>query len=75
MSRASEERWRQSKPIGPVDGVPTVIKDGLLMRGSAIPRASIALEDHAEVPDMDAPSVAQLHESGAVLLAKTTMVR
>jgi aspartyl-tRNA(Asn)/glutamyl-tRNA(Gln) amidotransferase subunit A len=72
-ARASQERWRRSKPVGPMDGVPTVIKDGLLMRGFPIHRGSIALEGHAQVPDMDAPPVARLRESGAVFLAKTTM--
>lgn len=32
-ARAAERRWRDSRPLGPVDGVPTTIEDILLTRG------------------------------------------
>ena len=32
-ARASQQRWRQGKPLGPLDGVPVTIKDLVLMRG------------------------------------------
>jgi aspartyl-tRNA(Asn)/glutamyl-tRNA(Gln) amidotransferase subunit A len=33
MAKASEKRWLKGEPQGPVDGVPTLIKDLLLVRG------------------------------------------
>ena len=32
QARASEKRWMKAEPQGPVDGVPTLIKDLLLVR-------------------------------------------
>ncbi|HXF54206.1 MAG TPA: amidase family protein, partial [Hyphomicrobiaceae bacterium] len=32
-ARASEKRWAKKKPLGPVDGVPTTIKDIILTKG------------------------------------------
>ena len=32
-ARQSEERWRTGEPLGPVDGVPTSIKDLVLAKG------------------------------------------
>lgn len=69
----SQARWLADAPAGPLDGVPTVVKDGLPMRGLPVYRGSIALADHAARPDFDAPAVARLREDGAVLLGKTTM--
>src|ERR1700736_1722387 len=33
-ARASEERWRRDAPAGLVDGVPTSVKDVILMKGN-----------------------------------------
>lgn len=33
QAKASEARWHKGAPQGPVDGVPTLIKDLLLVRG------------------------------------------
>jgi aspartyl-tRNA(Asn)/glutamyl-tRNA(Gln) amidotransferase subunit A len=69
-ARASEERWRGGKPLSPVDGVPTTIKDLMLMRGLPTRRGSHLTEN---VPDTeDTPVVARLKEVGAVILGKTT---
>ena len=67
----SEERWRTGTPDGPVDGVPTSIKDLFLTRGWPTLRGSRTIDPHQESAE-DAPSVARLRESGAVLLGKTT---
>jgi aspartyl-tRNA(Asn)/glutamyl-tRNA(Gln) amidotransferase subunit A len=67
---ASERRWRNGKPLSPVDGVPATIKDLMLMRGFPTRRGSHLTEN---VPDTeDSPAVARLKEAGAVILGKTT---
>ncbi|MFM1990766.1 MAG: hypothetical protein RJA99_3723 [Pseudomonadota bacterium] len=70
-ARASEARWLRGEPAGPVDGVPTSIKDLLLTKGWPTLRGS-RIVDPAGPWDVDAPTTARLRESGAVLLGKTT---
>ncbi len=67
----SEERWRLGAPRGPLDGVPTSIKDVLLTKGWPTLRGSKAI-DRDQAWEEDAPSVARLREHGAVFLGKTT---
>lgn len=70
QARAAEERWRRREPAGPVDGVPTTVKDILLLAGHPTRRGTAAgpPADGTE----DAPAPARLRESGAVFLGKTT---
>jgi aspartyl-tRNA(Asn)/glutamyl-tRNA(Gln) amidotransferase subunit A len=70
-ARASEKRWRRGEPLGPVDGVPVLVKDLLLVRGWKTLRGSKTVEPN-QAWDQDAPCVARLRECGAVLLASTT---
>jgi aspartyl-tRNA(Asn)/glutamyl-tRNA(Gln) amidotransferase subunit A len=70
-ARASEARWMRGEPAGPLDGVPTSIKDLLLARGWPTLRGSRTTDPNQDW-DTDAPSTARLRESGAVLLGKTT---
>ncbi|MFM7247772.1 MAG: amidase family protein, partial [Actinomycetota bacterium] len=70
-ARASEARWRAGTPLGPLDGVPTSIKDILLTRGWPTLRGSTTVDPAGPWPD-DAPAVARLREAGAVLVGKTT---
>jgi aspartyl-tRNA(Asn)/glutamyl-tRNA(Gln) amidotransferase subunit A len=70
-ARASERRWRKKTPLGPVDGVPTSVKDIVLTKGWPTLRGSKTIDPAQNWAD-DAPSVARLRESGAVLLGKTT---
>ena len=62
----SEGRWHRDEPVGPVDGVPTSIKDLILTKGWPTLRGS-----HTIDPDqpwtVDAPATARLREAGAVL--------
>ena len=71
MSRASESRWMRDAPQGPLDGVPVSIKDLLLTKGWPTLRGSKTVDPAGPWID-DAPAVARLRESGAVLLGKTT---
>jgi aspartyl-tRNA(Asn)/glutamyl-tRNA(Gln) amidotransferase subunit A len=70
-ARASERRWRLGEPIGPLDGVPTSIKDILLTEGWPTLRGSHTVDD-AGPWQVDGPPVARVREAGAVLLGKTT---
>jgi aspartyl-tRNA(Asn)/glutamyl-tRNA(Gln) amidotransferase subunit A len=70
-ARESERRWGQGIPLGPLDGVPVSVKDLLLTRGWPTLRGSRTIDPAGPWPD-DAPAVARLRDSGAVLLGKTT---
>ena len=70
-ARASEARWKVGKPLSPIDGVPTGIKDLLLARGWPTLRGSKTV-DRAGPWNDDSPCTARLREAGAVLLGKTT---
>ncbi len=66
----SEARWRSGSALGLADGVPTSIKDLLYTRGWPTLRGTNLIDEHGPWTD-DAPAVARLRESGAVLLGKT----
>ena len=70
-ARLSEARWREGRPTGVLDGVPTSIKDLILTRGWPTRRGSRTV-DPDQAWDVDAPATARLREAGAVLLGKTT---
>lgn len=71
QAHASEARWRAGTPYSRNDGVPVTIKDMFLTRGWPTLRGS-TLIDPAGPWEEDAPAVARLRESGAVLLGKNT---
>lgn len=68
---ASEIRWQREDPVGPLDGVPTSIKDLVLTKGWPTRRGSRTV-DPDQPWDVDAPVTARLREAGAILLGKTT---
>jgi aspartyl-tRNA(Asn)/glutamyl-tRNA(Gln) amidotransferase subunit A len=70
-AKQSELRWRNNKALGPIDGVPTSIKDLILTKGWPTRRGSHSVDPH-QVWDTDGPCVARLREAGAVLFGKTT---
>ena len=69
-ARQSESRWHRGQPCGPLDGVPTSIKDLILTRGWPTLRGSLTIEAHQPWTE-DAPATARLRDAGAVLLGKT----
>ena len=69
-ARESESRWQRGAPIGPLDGVPTSIKDLILTKGWPTRRGSLSV-DPDQPWTVDAPVTARLREAGAVLLGKT----
>ncbi|SEA78729.1 aspartyl-tRNA(Asn)/glutamyl-tRNA(Gln) amidotransferase subunit A [Variovorax sp. YR216] len=71
QARASEARWRRNEPRGPLDGVPTTIKENIATRGDPMPAGTAAV---TLLPaSADAPPAARLKEAGAVIFSKTTM--
>ena len=71
QAQASASRWAAGIALGPLDGVPVLIKDILLTRGQPTLRGSWTV-DAAGPWTEDAPSVARLRAAGAVLMARTT---
>jgi aspartyl-tRNA(Asn)/glutamyl-tRNA(Gln) amidotransferase subunit A len=70
-ARESERRWQRGEPAGRLDGVPVTIKDLMLMRGFPTLRGSKLVDPQQDWSE-DAPAVARLRETGAVILGKTT---
>jgi aspartyl-tRNA(Asn)/glutamyl-tRNA(Gln) amidotransferase subunit A len=70
-ARASEARWLKGNPIGLVDGVPTTVKDLLLLKGWPTRRGSRTVDPN-QPWDEDSAAVARMREQGAVFLGKTT---
>lgn len=71
MAQASHKRWKKGEPLSPLDGVPVLIKDLLLVKGWPTLRGSRTV-DRNQPWDNDAPAVARLREAGAVFLGMTT---
>jgi aspartyl-tRNA(Asn)/glutamyl-tRNA(Gln) amidotransferase subunit A len=70
-AKASEARWQKGAPIGLADGIGATVKDNVWLKGFPSRRGSVTSSD---VPmKEDAPAVARLRESGAVILGKTTL--
>ena len=71
QARASESRWMQGAPLGPIDGVPVTIKDNIATLGDPVPLGTAAAE--LTPAAADSPPAARVREAGGVVFAKTTM--
>ncbi|MEJ7685512.1 MAG: amidase [Variovorax sp.] len=71
QARASEARWQRGEPLGPLDGIPTTIKENIATRGDPMPAGTAAVD--LQPAAADAPPAARLKEAGAVIVSKTTM--
>ncbi|MFZ2990515.1 amidase [Ideonella sp.] len=71
MARASEGRWLQGAPLGPLDGVAVTVKENIATQGVAQPLGCAATPLSPALTD--APPAARLREGGAVFVARTTM--
>jgi aspartyl-tRNA(Asn)/glutamyl-tRNA(Gln) amidotransferase subunit A len=70
-AKASTERWHKGEPAGPLDGVPTTIKENIATKDVPVPLGAATTK---LVPaTADAPPAARLREAGAVIFSKTTM--
>ena len=70
-ARDSEARWMRGAPSGLVDGLPTTVKDLLLVKGWPTLRGSRTIDPNQSW-DEDSAAVARMREQGAVFLGKTT---
>jgi amidase len=72
QARASDARRKAGHPLGPLDGIPVLVKDNIETKDPmATTAGSLALK--ANVTGRDAPVVALLRSQGAVILAKTNL--
>jgi amidase len=68
-AREIDVQIKKGEGVGPLAGLPVVIKDVTLTRGMRTTFASPLYKDF--VPDVDAAPVARLREAGAIILGKT----
>lgn len=71
QARASDARRRAGRLLGPLDGIPVLIKDNIETRELPTTAGSLALKDNRT--GRDAPLVALLRAQGAVILGKTNL--
>jgi len=71
QARASDARRKAGRALGPLDGIPLLIKDNVETRELPTTAGSLALKDNWT--RRDAPLVALLRAKGAVILGKTNL--
>ena len=71
QASASDQRRRAGKPLSPLDGVPITLKENLYSVGDPAPIGTRA--SPLEAKTVNAPITDRLHESGLVVVGKTTM--
>jgi aspartyl-tRNA(Asn)/glutamyl-tRNA(Gln) amidotransferase subunit A len=70
-AKASGQRRKSGKPLGPLDGVPVALKDIFCMEGVETTAGSKILRGY--VPPYDATVVRKLKQAGAVIVGKLNM--
>ncbi len=77
MAKAADKRRAENKSLGPLDGVPVVVKDAMDMVGFPTTGGWRLLNSKTGgvdlLPATDAPVVARMREAGAVILGKTNI--
>ena len=72
QAKASDARRKTGKPLGPLDGIPILLKDNIeTLDPVATTAGSYALREN--ITERDSPLVAGLREQGAVILGKTNL--
>ena len=66
-----DERFRTSGPVGPLHGIPVILKDQIDVAGMPTTLGSVVFEDY--YPDRDAYVVEKLRAAGAIILAKSSL--
>ncbi len=67
----STERWQRGAQRGPLDGVPTTVKENLARAGVPMPAGNAGVDP--VVPERSSPVVERLAEAGAVIIGSTVM--
>lgn len=70
-ARDSDDRQKAGKLIGPLDGIPVLIKDNIETQNMPTTAGSLALANNDT--GRDAPLVAKLRAQGAIILGKTNL--
>lgn len=70
-ARAVDDRRRKGVPLGPLGGLPVIIKDNIDVAGTPTAAASASFRDN--VAHQHAPLVQRLFEQGAVFFGKANM--
>jgi Asp-tRNA(Asn)/Glu-tRNA(Gln) amidotransferase A subunit family amidase len=63
--------YRSSGPVGPLHGVPVIIKDQADVKGMPTTLGSVLFKDY--FPDRDSFVAEKLHKAGAIILGKATL--
>ncbi|WP_369214325.1 amidase family protein [Streptomyces flavofungini] len=71
QAAASDARHRSGKTLGPLDGIPVLLKDNVNTRDMPTTAGSLALAGRP--PATDARLVTRLRRAGAVILGKTNL--
>ncbi len=66
-----DAKFRQSGPVGPLHGIPMLLKDNVNTKDMPTTAGSASLKGY--VPSADATIVRKLHAAGAIILAKTNL--
>lgn len=69
---ASDRRRRDGKALGPLDGIPILVKDNI-ETADPMPTTAGSLALAANVTHRDSPLVARLRAAGALILGKTNL--
>jgi Asp-tRNA(Asn)/Glu-tRNA(Gln) amidotransferase A subunit family amidase len=66
-----DEQYKRSGPVGPLHGIPVLVKDQLDTAGMPTTLGSLVFKDYR--PPQDSFVVAKLRKAGAIILGKTTL--
>ncbi|XOB98734.1 amidase [Deinococcota bacterium DY0809b] len=72
-ARKSAERYAAGRPLGPLDGVPVLVKDLLDVAGAVTAAGSAVLARLREPATADAAAVQKLERAGAVVVGKSQL--